>query len=239
MAASLIDGLKSLNVNELPAGAMFVVTTGTGIARGSKYVFVATNPGRHDAAVLSKSSAIPTRYTLGRILGSVVDGKLTLGIISVGERIFMRDHADISGSVIQTRPVSGIWMVDKAEVHAKAIVQKAEEYFAAAIDGIIRKEFPNDRYSCIAEMIARFGNPAGKSAALGALLRATISNLADNKLGAAMETLQLYWHRFWAAEFPEAAGDPDAPLNEGRWTMFDEDRDRIAKELAKMSVCPA
>jgi hypothetical protein len=106
-----------------------------------------------------------------------------------------------------------------------------DESFVATVDGIIKKEFPDDRYSRISEMIGLFGNPGGKSAALSALLRAMNTNTAGNKLGVALETMQEYWHRFWESEHPDIAGDPVTALNESRWRMFDTDRDIKAKEL--------
>lgn len=231
MPASLVIGLKSLKVNKLPAGTMFSVTTGNGNTRGSKYLFVATSPGRHDAAVFSKSVSIPVRYTLCRIMGSLTEDNLVPGAVSVGSSMYIRDHADVSGDVIQTRPVTGIWMIP-LQVHSEMIVCKAERSFAAAIEGVIRKEFSDDRQSCIREMVNNFRNAAGKSAALGALVRGNNSIIASgNKLGAAMEVMQQYWGRYWEAEFPEVAGDPITDLNESRWKDFDQDRDIKAKEL--------
>ncbi len=230
-----VKEVEALSVESLTKGAMFSVTTGTGNTRGSKYLFVVTNPERSNIAVFTKSACIPDRYGLCRLMGSKSDSGLVSGAIAVGSVMYMRDNGDVSGGIIQTRPITGIWML-RSEAwreawYADFVIRKAEKCFAATVDGIIKKEFPDDRYSRISEMIRLFGNPGGKSAALSALLRAMNTNTAGNKLGVALETMQEYWHRFWEPEYPDIAGDPITALNESRWSAFDIDRDIKAKEL--------
>jgi len=234
MAASLVKGVDSLRVDTLSKGTMFSVTTGAGNTKGSKYLFAMTDSGRHSAAIFTRSSTVPTRYALCRIMGSTSEEGVSPGVIAVGSNMHIRDHGDISDGIvgiIQTRPVTGIWMFD-TQPHADSIVRRAEKCFAAAIEAVIVKEFSNDRHDSIRDMVSKFGNAAGKSAALGALVRGNNSVIGSgNKLGAAMEVLLQYWHRFWEVEFPEIAGDPITDLNESRWNMFDSDRDIKAGEL--------
>lgn len=230
MSTSLVEKVETLNVELLKKNAMFSVTTGIGNTKGPKYLFVVTNPERGNVAVFTKDSSIPDRYALCKLVSCAIDVKSVM---------CMRDNGDIFGGIIQAGPVTGIWMLCFEARYADFVVHKAEKCFAATVEGIIKKEFPDDRYSRISEIIGRFGNPAGKSAALSALLRAMNTNTAGNKLGVALETMQEYWYRFWEAEYPDTAGDPITELNESRWSMFDTDRDIKAKELLHMSTCQA
>ncbi len=216
MSATLVDGVQSLKIEALSRGSLFSVTTGTGNARSSKFIFAAISPEKYGVAVLTRSSCIPRHYALCKLFGSVSQKGLEPGVISVGSAMYLHDNADISASIIKTRPVTGIWMLP-SQSHGEVVIRKAEECFANAIEEIIKKEFPDYRQDAIREIIGRFGNSAGKSAALGALKRASAEN---GKLGNAIEVMEQYWHRFWAIEFSEIAGDPSTQLNGSRWKGF-------------------
>lgn len=202
---------KKVMVGSQKQNDMFEVLT-----RGSKYMMVVTNPEMRNVALMTNSNSVPGGLALCRLMGTISGGTFAVGCIAVGSYMSIRDNADISGNCIITRTVTDIRQVAASPLRAAHIIAKAERSFTEAVEKVIAKEFVEDNHESVRKIIGYFGNPAGKSAALGALVRAN----SHDKLLEAMELLEKYWARFWEIEYPEVAGDPGNFANESRWHGF-------------------